>query len=430
MKYIKKILENNMTIIMVPVKNTNTISMGFFVKAGSRNETDENSGVAHFLEHMMFKGTTNRTADQLFNELDSLGSVYNAATTTQNTFYYIYGNSDDTKKLLDIILDIYINPRFSNKEINKERKVIFEEMRMRSDMPTMKLYTIIHKKLFKNTSLARDVIGDMDSVTNINKNDLINFRTVLYKPENTVFVITGNFNPFPIYKIIEKVFKPLENSLEHPVTYFNEKPIIIENMEKQEEPYVFIKKNTLFQQIYVLLVFPMYDLYLKQSQEIELLSKLLSTGFSSRLNKALRERQGITYSSGTYPISYSDSGLFLVQMEVNPSELITGLKIIMKELKKTKTTLMSKEEMKKIINVTKNETMFSLISPIEILMYFGLNFINDRNFKPNIDENFLDLKKITRVNIQNIAKEIFVRNKINLFIYGNVEETNYDFLDL
>jgi len=430
MKYIKKILGNGMHIIMVPIKYTKIISMGFFIKAGSRNETDENSGIAHFLEHMMFKGTKNRNAKKLFSELDTMGSLYNAATTTQHTYYYIYGNSDNTKHLLDIILDIYINTVFVTKEINNEKKVIIEEMRMRSDAPLMKLYSKMHQTIFKDTSLARDVIGNIDTVTNFQKKDLIDFRLSLYKPENTIFVMAGNFNPLPIYQILEKILSPLSNSRISTVTYFNEKPIIMKNIKKQSEPYIYVEKNINYQQVYMLLAFPIYDLYSHKKYEIDLLHHLLSSGFSSRLNKALREKNGITYVSAAYPVIYSDSGLFLIQMVVNPLEFMNGLKIILTELKKIKTELISKDEMIKIINVTKNETIYSLSRPIDVLIHFGINFLLDRNFNPDTDKEFNKLKNITRVQIQKVAKEIFIRDKINLFIYGNITETNFDFMDL
>jgi predicted Zn-dependent peptidase len=366
----------------------------------------------------------------MFNEFDTMGAVYNAATTAQHTYYYVYGNADDTKKLLDIMLDIYINPVFNVKEINKERKVIIEEMRMRSDSPLMKLYSALHKKMFVGTSLARDIIGTEETVNSLKKKDFITFRKSLYKPDNTVFVIAGNFNPVPIYKMIERALKPVENTGPYPITYYDEKPMIIKNMEDQEEPYVYIKKNTLFQQVYIILAFPLYDLYKDQYREIDLISQLLSAGFSSRLYKALREDKGITYSSSAYPITYADCGMFIIQMVMNPAELVTGLKILMKVLKKTKDELITKEELKKIVNYTKNEAIFSMTKSTDILVYYGLNFLYNKNFKPDVKEDFEDLKKVTRVQIQKTAKEIFVRDKINLYIYGNVEETDFNFLDL
>ena len=430
LKYSRKKLDNGLLTIFVPIKKTDIITMGFFVNAGSRNENDKNAGVAHFLEHMMFKGTANRKSNQLFDELDSLGTVYNAATTTQYTYYYVYGHTNDTKKILDIMLDIYINPTFETNEINKERKVIIEEMRMVSDVPMMKLYAAAHKKLFANTSLERDIIGTNQSVLNLKKKDFMNFRQTMYRPDNTVFVVVGNFNPVPIYSVIRRALKSL-NIPNTPIhTYLDEKSTILDNMNKQTEPYVFAKRNKFLQQAYVLLAFPLFDLYKKYHTEIDLISQLLTAGFSSRLTRALRSDKGITYNINSYPVTYSDTGLFIIQLAVNPTEFIKCIKILFKELKKIKERLVSKDEHKKIINVTKNEEIFSMTRPVDMLTYFGLNFLSDENFKPNPKQDIRDLKKTTRENIKKTANQIFDRSKINLFVYGNLNETNYNFIKL
>ena len=212
MKYIKKILKNGITIVLVPMKNTNIVTAGFFIKAGSIDETSENNGIAHFLEHMMFKGTTSRTSTELFRQLDIIGAEYNAATTMENTYYYVYGNSNDIKKIVDIMLDIYINPTFKTNEINKEKKVIIEEMRMRYDRPMMKLYSLMHSKLFESTPLARDIIGTADNIYSFKRRDFSEFRQEFYQPESTVIVVTGDFNPTLVYKWIEKSVRSLQNN--------------------------------------------------------------------------------------------------------------------------------------------------------------------------------------------------------------------------
>ena len=430
MKCTKKSLDNGMTIAMIPLENTQIISMGFFVKAGSRNETDANNGIAHFLEHMMFKGTTTRTATHLFKELDVLGSVYNAATTAQYTYYYIYGNSNNTKKILDIILDIYINPVFETREINKEKKVIIEEMRLRADLPETKLLTSLHKKMYRNTSLERTIIGTEPSIKSLKRKDFVNFRASLYKPNNTVFVIVGNFNPVPIYKMCKNILSRLTNPAVPPVQYCDEKTVIMGNMMNQKEPYVHVKKNLNVKQAYVVLAFPMYDLYSKYRREIELLSQLLSSGFSSRLNNALRTNKGMTYNSSTYSITYSDNSLFIIQLVINPIDFVAGLKIVMNELKKVKRREISREEMTKIVNVTKNGSIYSMVAPIDVLTFYGVNLLEDRAFEYDMPQELSYVKKVTKRQIQQVAEKIFVYEKINLFVYGNVNVTNYDFIQL
>lgn len=430
MKIIQKILDNDMHIIFVPNNSTPLVTMGFFVGAGSRNENNNNSGIAHFLEHMMFKGTRNRTSSQMFNELDTMGAVYNAATSDQFTYYYIYGNSSETKKMLDILLDIYINPKFEDKEINREKKVIMEEMRLRSDSAMSKLDRMLYKKFFKGTSLEREIVGTSETISNIKRKDLNKFRSSLYNPENTVFVMTGNFTPEPIYKMIKKLLAPIQNSKIPINSYLNEKDIIFKIMNNQEKPFIDIKKDDSFQQVYMYLAFPLYDYYSYKKIEIELLSQLLSAGSSSRLSKELREKNGISYTLNTFPLVSHNIGAFVVQIILNPTELVKGIQIILKELKKTKQKLMSDEEMKKIINVTKNETIYLLSNPISVLKTCGISYLEDRNFKLNIKKDFSELEKITKEQIRDLAKKIFVWKKINLFLYGNVIDDKFDFMNL
>lgn len=429
-KYTKKILDNDMCIVMAPRENTRIISVGFFINAGSRNETDENNGVAHFLEHMMFKGTKNRNAEKLLDELDTMGSQYNAATTMQFTYYYAYSNSDDMKKLLDIMLDIYLNTIFDNNELNKERKVIVEEKRMREDYPFAKLYTKMHQQMFKGTSLAREIIGNDATIDSLKKKDLEKFRNAMYIPRNTVFVICGNFSPAPVFNILKKILNPLPNKpIADTMKYDYEKSIILKRMQSQSAPYIYVKKSSSFQQTYVILSFPMYDLYDSKDSEIDLLTQLLSSGFSSRLSKALRENEGITYASAAYPIVYSDCGLFLIQMTISPTELVKGIKIVLKELKKLKEEPMTKEEMIKIVKTTENESIYALEKPNEILMYLGLTFAADRNADPDVEKELRDLKNTKRTDIQKVAQQIFIKTKLNLFIYGNISQTDYSFID-
>ena len=171
------------------------------------------------------------------------------------------------------------------------------------------------------------------------------------------------------------------------------------------------------------LVFPLYDLYTYKFREIDLLTVLLSSGFSSRLGKSLREENGITYASNAYPVPYIDTGLYMIQMALNPDKLIDGIKITMAVLKNIKSIVANKNEMKKIVNVTKNNTIYSLTDPLDMLIYLGLNFLTDRNFNPNINTEFSQIEKVSNKDIVTVAKEIFVRDKINLFIYGNIDST-------
>ena len=171
-------------------------------------------------------------------------------------------------------------------------------------------------------------------------------------------------------------------------------------------------------------------MYEKYSKEIDLISHILTSGLSSRLFSALREKKGITYTSSSYPFTYSDGGVFIIKATMHPDGLIAGLKIILAELRKLKQMSINKDELKKVKNITTNEILFSLTRPIDYLTYFGLNFLEDPEFEPDIEASIAKIRKVKADAIQKIAKEIFVKSKLNIFLYGNITETNFNFVKL
>lgn len=434
MKYVKTQLENGLNIFLVPRKKSNIVTLGLFFKVGSRDENNYDNGIAHFLEHLMFKGTKNRTSNDIFNALDTIGAIYNAVTTREDTYYYIQGKSNHLKKMFDIISDIYLNSLLPRSKINKEKEIIIEEMNTRFDNPLVKLYNEIHKKIFAGTALCEDTIGSLESIKNIKRKKLINFRKTFYRPENTVFVIVGNFVPDLILNLTKKIFSPIKNPNILYNTSKDDELIIRKNIDLQKKPYIYIKKSSYYQQVYALLVFPLCDQCLYNEREISMITHLLSSGISSRLNQVLREKNGITYHSTSYPIIYSDSGLFVVQLVLNPLYLIKGIKLALRELKKIKKESINKNEIEKIVNISINETLYLFEDQLSILQYIGINSLNNPNFKPNIESDLLNLKKTNAKKIKEVANIIFEKDKINLFIYGNVDpndrEQIYDSLKL
>lgn len=439
MKYKKKILTNGLTIILAPMKNSDIISVGFFVKVGAANENAETNGIAHFLEHLTFKGTKSRPGDKIFRELDMLGVEYNAATSMETTHYYMHGNSSDTKKILDIALDMYINPVFNSASIEKERKVIIEEMRMRYDMPYMQLHMALHQKMFKNTPYARPIIGSEKTIMSFKKKDFVEFRESTYMPQNTIFVVCGNFNTKNIYDMIYKPLSELNSDIVSESDSESDSDIesddkikeqILSNMNLQTDPFIHLKYNASIKQAYVMLAFPLFDLYDKYSKEIDLMGHILTSGSTSRLFDSLRLKKGITYSSIAFPYIYSKGGFFMIKSTMHPNEFITGLKIILRELKKLKNEDVSKEELTKAKNISINESLFSLSRPTDFLTYFGMSFLEDRHAQPNLKQIGTGIKKVKASKIKDIANMIFLKSKLNLYLYGNIKHDDFSFIKL
>ena len=237
-KFKKKILDNGIRVILIPQKKSNIISMAIFVKAGSRNENKYNNGVAHFLEHMMFKGTKKRTTKQLLNDLDSKGAWYNAATSHEYTMYEMHGNYKDTIFFMDILLDIYKNSTLKKKDINIEKGVIKEEMNMYLDNNQRTVMEKIYSLVYKNSSMGMSIIGPKTNILNFKKKDFEDFKNKYYLPENTVIVVSGNFNEKKVYKKIQKDINDFKRQNIKQI-----KEIILTQYIQLKPNYSFIKKN-------------------------------------------------------------------------------------------------------------------------------------------------------------------------------------------
>lgn len=428
MEHISKTLNNGICLIFVKSNVKDTIAVGFFVKAGSRNETDDNSGIAHFLEHMMLKGTKARTPDKIFYQLDKMGTNYNAVTSNELTHYYIYGTASYTHEIIDILVDIYCNPVFSPDEINRERQVIFDEARMRMDSPNYSLIMQLHTTMFKSTSLGRSILGTVDTLNSISQLDLINFRNIWYNPTNTVFVIVGDFDDSIIQLMIKKLSGISNNDLiESAPTYINEGKHIHDIMRQQKIPNIKIISDSNLQQTYVLIAFPMFDLYEYKNLEIDLIAQILTSGFSSRLSKTLRELHGLVYDISSYPMVYSDASVYLIQFTTSSVKLELALTMLFDELHKIKTTLVDSDELEKAINITKTEKLYSLINPLNLLVYFGTTFLYNRYYKVDTNAYINKLQQIKAEDIQKISDNIFNPDRLNLFIRGQKYTGNINF---
>jgi predicted Zn-dependent peptidase len=313
-----------------------------------------------------------------------------------------------------------------------------EEMRMTYDRPMMKLYSTMHSKMFRSTPLARNIIGTKDNILHFKKKDFIEFRKQYYQPESTVIVVVGNLNPMTVYKWIERSVRLLDNSESESYidavskdSIKSDRDIILQNIKNQNEPYIHVDHNKSVEQVYVILAFPLFDLYGKYDKEIELMSRVLTSGSSSRLFVALREKHGLAYGCSSYPFVYTDASIFIIRTILSPDDLVFGIQVILKELKKIKKNLIDSEELKKVKNIANNEILFSLTKPLDYLIYYGLNFLENREYKPDPDHDINKIKKIKPDIIQKLSKTIFVKPKLNIFLYGNIDKnTKFDFIKL
>jgi len=411
---------NGLKVLLVKTNNPNLASVGMFVRAGSRYETSENNGIAHFLEHMTFKGTKKRNASKLNQQLDNVGAQYNASTSYEFTHYDIHGLSRDVELFIEIIVDIYYNPIFNKKDIDTEKKVVIEELKMYQDNHNRVLDEIFNQKMYSNSSLEMPIIGTIENIKNFTKKDLIDFREKFYSHQNSLLVISGDIDLNKILKSLEKIIKK----------YSKKKKIINHKLIQQQyfvtsqkRPYLYIKnikKPCSLSQTLVQIAFRTFGNNHPFSIITDLVSDVMSNGSSSRLFTLLRNKLGVTYFNNSYNDQYKDFGSFVISLGVDPNRVNEVIREILKEITKLKTKLISDKELTKIQNIRETDIMLKLQNPQDYLFYYGFEELFSNDDDPfSIEHQINDINEVSSVDIRNVCKEIFTPSRLNIFIYGN-----------
>jgi predicted Zn-dependent peptidase len=397
-KLVRKKLNNGLKVLMIPNNKFDSTAVGIFIKVGSRYETPKNNGISHFLEHMLFKDK------KLVEKLDCLGAKYNAETSYENTHYYIYGSKKDYVDFIDIISDIYMNP-FKKEDIEKEKGVIIEEYNsLVNDLDEI-MNDEINRKLFNNSSLKLPIIGTKKNIKSFAKKDLENYWKKYYIPQNTLFVIAGNFNQKIAYETIQNKLGKIKN---------NGKKLILDKPKTiiQNEPKLNLIKDPNVVQSNIMITFRSTSMFEKKDLYYEIIADILSSGCSSRLFKLLRDNMGIAYTNYSYNLSYMYEGVFNISVSVDPKKTKQCIGAIIKEIELLVEKGITEEELNKSKKIRETNYMFEVENPLDIMNYFGFLDLFE------LEDKFLNLSKIKVTHINKTIQELFDKSNTNIFVYG------------
>lgn len=397
MNIINKNLKNGLRILLLPNKKFDSVAIGIFVRVGSRYENLKNNGISHFLEHMLFKDK------ELVKKLDCLGAKYNAETSYENTHYYIYGSKNDYKEFIEIICDIYKNPKFKKEDIENEKKVITEELNMLIDDSDEIINDEINKKVFSNSNLKLPIIGTRKNIQSFKNDDLLKFWKKYYVPANTLFVLSGNFDENKSIKLIKKELENLNITSD----------FLLEEPKKiiQTEPKMHLIKENMTQ-TNIMITYRSKGIYENLDLHYDIIADILSSGCSSRLFKLLRNKLGISYFNYSYNLSYIHEGVFIINVGVDPKRSKECIQEILNEIHNLKNKGITKEELDKCKKIRETNYMLSLESPLDMLNYYG--FIELFQTKNKMD----NLSKIKIKDINSIIKNLFDNSNLNIFVHG------------
>ena len=411
--YYTKNLDNGLQIVAIPMdNNTNVVSVDVFYKVGSRNEVMGKSGIAHMLEHLNFKSTKNLKAGEFDEIVKGFGGVNNAGTSFDYTHYYIKTSSKNTDKSLELFSELMQNLTLNDEEFQSERDVVAEERRWRTDNNPM---GYLQFRVFNNTFIYHPYhwtpIGFMDDIKNWTIEDIKDFHSTYYQPQNAIVVVAGDIKKDDVFSYVEKHFKDIKNTKDIPSSIHTVEP------KQDGERRAIINKESNVQMLAMTYHIPNFE----HEDQIALsaLSQLLSSGKSSILQKVLVDEKRLANSVYAYNMELKDPGVFMFMAVAN--ENVDALKIekeILDIISKIQKGEIQEKELDKLKINTKADFIYSLESSSDVASLFGTYLVRD-NIKPLLEYE-ANLEKLKVQDIVNVAKKYLVReNSTTLILKEN-----------
>lgn len=411
--YYTKNLDNGLQIVAIPMdNNTNVVSVDVFYKVGSRNEVMGKSGIAHMLEHLNFKSTKNLKAGEFDEIVKGFGGVNNAGTSFDYTHYYIKTSSKNTDKSLELFSELMQNLTLNDEEFQPERDVVAEERRWRTDNNPM---GYLQFRVFNNTFVYHPYhwtpIGFMDDIKNWTIEDIKDFHSTYYQPQNAIVVVAGDIKKDDVFSYVEKHFKNIKNTKEIPSSIHTIEP------KQDGERRAIINKESNVQMLAMTYHIPNFE----HEDQIALsaLSQLLSSGKSSILQKVLVDEKRLANSVYAYNMELKDPGVFMFMAVAN--ENIDALKLekeILDIISKIQKGEIKEKELDKLKINTKADFIYSLESSSDVASLFGTYLVRD-NIKPLLEYE-ANLEKLKVEDIVNVAKKYLVKeNSTTLILKEN-----------
>ncbi len=406
--YKKVILRNGLRIVTVPMKNTKAVTVLVLVGTGSKYETKEINGISHFLEHMFFKGTKKRPNTlKIAETLDRVGGSYNAFTGKELTGFWAKVDFKHLDLALDLVADIFLNSKLEQKEIEKEKGVIVEEINMYLDTPALYIGDLWEKLLYKNQPAGWRVIGEKGNILKFNRKKVLHYLRNHYSALNTVICVAGNVKPDIIERKIKKYFKDIRKRQIQPK---------IQVKEKQNKPETLVHfKET--DQTHFCLGVRSYDLFHPQRYALAILATILGGNMSSRLFISVRVKKGLAYYIRTSFDSTTDTGYLVTQAGVEHKNVEQAVKLILREYKSFKNKSINKDELQKAKDYLKGTLSLSLeSSDAQASFYAPQELLEQKILIPK--EKILKIDEVSINDIKKVAKDIFKPEKLNLVIIG------------
>ena len=405
MQYVTHILPNGLRMVHLPV-NSPVSYCGFAVNAGTRDEKDDEFGLAHFVEHMIFKGTEKRKSWHILNRMDNVGGELNAYTTKEDTFVYSVFMEEHFGRAFELLVDLVFHSQFPQHEIEKEVDVIIDEINSYKDNPSELIYDEFENLLFDGHALGHNILGDEDSLLRFTSENGRSFVRRYYAPGNMVFFSIGRKDMTKIVRLAEGMIGGI--SLSMPANG-RKSPGSIPAQNKR------VHKDTY--QSHVLLGGKAYSMHDGKRIPLFMLNNLLGgPGMNSRLNLSLREKHGLVYNVESSVTSYTDTGIATIYFGTDPKNTEKALSLVGKELKRLREEKLSASQLTAAKKQVIGQLGVSSDNRESVFLGLGKSFLHYNKYE-SLTETFAKIEKISESDILEVANEVFSPETMSSLIY-------------
>lgn len=403
----KKVLANGLTVLTERMPYVRSVAIGVWIRRGSRHEREEEGGLAHFLEHMVFKGTERRSQAEIAQEMDSIGGQTDAFTSHEYAGFHAKVLDEHVPRAVDLLGDIVVSPRFDAEEIERERKVIFDEMKSVEDTPDDVVQDLFVESFWPNHPLGRPVLGVRDTVSRFQRSDLLGFFRKTYTPSNLIVAAAGNLEEEPFFELVEKQFSTLSTPPDGLVTstprvsagvHLHEKDLELAHLVLGSEapPQASPRRHTAY-----------------------VLNAVLGGNLSSRLFQVVREEHALAYAIFSGLSAFADVGQFTIYSGTEPENVPRVLELVLQEIRRIKTEPVADEELQRAKDHLRGSILMGLESVSARMsqlarqeMYFGRYL--------TADETIAGIEAVRPPDILELADEMFGKGPLAMTVLGRV----------
>ena len=431
MKYNTYTLDNGLRIIHLP-SDSKVVYCGYQINAGTRNEEPGEEGLAHFCEHVTFKGTERRKAWHILNSLESVGGDLNAYTNKEGTVYYSAILKEHIARAVDLLTDIVFHSVYPQAEIDKEVEVICDEIESYNDSPAELIYDEFENIIFKGSPLGHNILGTAEQVRSFKTEDALRFTRKLYRPDNAIFFAYGDIDFKKLVRLLKKSFLSEERRVKSEETTFGDRRESQFNSPETQAQFniqhstfntqhsfegqtIVMQKNT--HQAHVMIGTRAYDVNDSRRMPLYLLNNMLGgPGMNAKLNLALREHNGLVYTVESTMVAYGDTGIWSIYFGCDEHDVKRCLRLVRKELDKFMQKPLSEAQLKAAKKQIKGQVGVACDNRENFALDFGKSFLH-YGWEKNVDRLYEQVDEITAEQIQAVAQELFDKDRLTTLIF-------------